>query len=209
LQSLEKELLLCGDIGDIAELFHSINPYNESKSNKKILINIEEIIQNSLKIDIPFSFLNKIKYKYERIYKFELSKFQQASEDINNSASFSINVNDDLSCNEFSIPDSKSISFCNNFPKTTKNCEVKIIPNENFENLKSTFLNSNTNKNDEDCISEVEEKQFNETSICSEVDLFEKTKIHNQIKNYVLTTKIISGQYKNPQKIKLTKTLNK
>lgn len=204
LQILEKDLMTCKDICDVAEVFNMINPYSEKKSKYKKKINVEQIIDNSLKIDIPVSLINKIKCRYERSNNFELIKFQNLTEELNNSINILENPNEDLSCTDFFFVES-NISFLNNIPKTAQNSDRMFLNYENMENIKSTLTNSNTNKNEDQFNSDSEEQPVNESSVCSEVDLFEKSKIDHQIKSYVFNTKIISKNNKYPQKIKLIK----
>jgi hypothetical protein len=206
LQILEKDLLTCKDICDVAEVFNTINPYSEKNCKKKKVINVEEIIENALKIDIPVTMINKIKCRYERSNNFELIKFQNLTEELNNSINVLENPNEDLSCTDFFLVES-NLSFLNNLPKTAQNSDRMFITYENQENIKSTLTNSNTNKNEDQFNSDSEELGINESSVCSEVDLFEKSRIDHQIKNYVFNTKIINKNNKHPQKIKLIKKM--
>ena len=206
--SLEKDFMDCTDICDVAEIFNRMNPYLEGKkSRKKIIFNIEELIDNALNINVSWTLLNKLKGKYEKIFKFDLSIYQNFADEINNSASNSYQINDQ-SCSEFSVLDSFSNCF-----KTIQNdnpsdqiYESNLFKNDN--NNKSTNINSHSYKNDnkeeqeEEYVSENEEENVIDNSICSEFDLFDKTKIENKMKNYIMNTKIIN---RNSHKIKSQK----
>ena len=200
LQYLEQDLLKCNDICDVADIFNFMNPYSEGKSQRKN-VNINEIIENALKFDIPIKLLIKLKNRYEKQKKFDLSVYQNLSNEFNESVSF-IQDNQDLSFSEISCEPSKD-SFGDNLPNSTKNSLLKKFTYD--KKVVSTCINSNTNKNDDEYISESEEKIVRETSVCSEVDLFEKSKIENRMKNYILNTKVINKYNKKINKIKLIK----
>ena len=175
LQYLSTELLKCKDGSHVIEVLNSINPYekNFSKNN----FNKEEILQNSLNFDIPFSLLIKLKSRYEELFKSDLSNRNNIYQESDQSLS---NIYEDLSCSLSAVD---SFSICENFPMK---CEQKKTMNYMANHLSTNI----TFKNEDEYISDSE--TIRDISVFSDANLIEKSKIDKIMKNYTFKTKIIN-----------------